>query len=188
MSKSTKVERNMSTPESREFWALPDHAQDLDSWPAWKLAGVNVHDDEPAPSPGTSRDRRERKTWCGNEMGSISRWRGYVGRYYGCGGWLGLVCPANAGDLITANGARERGTDMSLYAYQIGKRIRSARQAAGLKTCVLAARLGITDGMLSKWENGHNAPYMSNFLRLCRVLGMAPSELLPTLEELNDVR
>jgi len=37
-----KVYRNMSTPEARAFWAPSAWAKDIDSWPAWKRAGINV--------------------------------------------------------------------------------------------------------------------------------------------------
>lgn len=38
-----KVERNMSTPESRAFWkSAKKSAAEVASWPAWKRAGINV--------------------------------------------------------------------------------------------------------------------------------------------------
>jgi hypothetical protein len=36
------VYRNMSTPEARAFWEPSALAKDVDNWPAWKRAGINV--------------------------------------------------------------------------------------------------------------------------------------------------
>jgi hypothetical protein len=40
----TKVYRNLSTPESRAFWELSPRAKEVDSWPDWKKAGINVYE------------------------------------------------------------------------------------------------------------------------------------------------
>ena len=40
------VERNLSTPESRAFWAEPPHAKKLAALPDWMRAGVSVRDHE----------------------------------------------------------------------------------------------------------------------------------------------
>ncbi len=39
----SKVTRNMSTQASRDFWKLAEEtAEKVQSWPAWKRAGINV--------------------------------------------------------------------------------------------------------------------------------------------------
>jgi hypothetical protein len=38
-----KIVRNMSTPESREFWeGIERSSIEVRQWPAWKRAGINV--------------------------------------------------------------------------------------------------------------------------------------------------
>ena len=38
-----KIVRNMSTAESRNFWESAERgASEVQSWPAWKRAGINV--------------------------------------------------------------------------------------------------------------------------------------------------
>lgn len=38
-----KIVRNMSTDESRAFWQTAERAaQEIENWPAWKRAGINV--------------------------------------------------------------------------------------------------------------------------------------------------
>lgn len=39
-----KVSRDLSTPEGREFWKLSDRAKEVESWPAWKRAGINEYE------------------------------------------------------------------------------------------------------------------------------------------------
>ena len=39
----TKINRNLSTKESRDFWRHADaSAQEVQAWPDWKRAGINV--------------------------------------------------------------------------------------------------------------------------------------------------
>jgi hypothetical protein len=43
-----RVRRNLSTPESREFWKRADEAAaEVSGWPDWKRAGINVVDTLP---------------------------------------------------------------------------------------------------------------------------------------------
>ena len=38
-----KIVRNMSTEESRKFWEAAERtAAEVETWPAWKRAGINV--------------------------------------------------------------------------------------------------------------------------------------------------
>ena len=38
-----KIVRNLSTPESRAFWATAEEsAREVQTWPDWKRAGINV--------------------------------------------------------------------------------------------------------------------------------------------------
>lgn len=38
-----KIVPDLSTPESRQFWkAVENSAREVQSWPAWKRAGINV--------------------------------------------------------------------------------------------------------------------------------------------------
>ncbi len=59
----TKILRNMSTEASRAFWeTVESSAAEVEQWPAWKRAGINVaqvRDEaegalaEPRPAEGT---------------------------------------------------------------------------------------------------------------------------------------
>ncbi len=41
----TRIVRNLTTEESREFWATAEKvAAQVDEWPSWKKAGINVAD------------------------------------------------------------------------------------------------------------------------------------------------
>lgn len=45
-----KLTRNLSTPETREFWATAERASaEVATWPAWKRAGINVSDRREEP-------------------------------------------------------------------------------------------------------------------------------------------
>lgn len=47
-----KIVRNMSTGESKVFWETAQrHASELDGWPDWKRAGINVAQTRTAPRP-----------------------------------------------------------------------------------------------------------------------------------------
>jgi len=53
----TKIVRNMSTTESKNFWAkTQQEASALTEWPAWKRAGINVAEvrTEPRSIPATA--------------------------------------------------------------------------------------------------------------------------------------
>jgi transcriptional regulator with XRE-family HTH domain len=46
--------------------------------------------------------------------------------------------------------------------------VRSAREAAGLSQADLAARLGTTQPVVSRWERGHDEPRLSTLVRIAR--------------------
>ena len=47
-----KILRNMDTPESRAFWEAADRvACEVQQWPAWKRAGINVSQQRSVPRP-----------------------------------------------------------------------------------------------------------------------------------------
>ena len=59
-----------------------------------------------------------------------------------------------------------------------GKFIALCRKNKKMTQAELAARLGITDRAVSKWENGRSMPDCSIMLELCNILGISVNELL----------
>lgn len=57
-------------------------------------------------------------------------------------------------------------------------RIREARKQAGIKQVDLCARLGISQGALSGWENGKYEPGRAGWLSLSEVLGVSVDFLM----------
>lgn len=57
-------------------------------------------------------------------------------------------------------------------------RIREARKQAGIKQVDLCARLGISQGALSGWENGKYEPDCAGWLSLSEVLGVSVDYLI----------
>ena len=57
-------------------------------------------------------------------------------------------------------------------------RIREARRQAGIKQIDLCARLGISQGALSGWENGKYEPGRSGWLSLSEALGVSVDYLM----------
>lgn len=57
-------------------------------------------------------------------------------------------------------------------------RIREARKNAGIKQTDLCARLGISQGALSGYENGKFEPDCSVWLRLSRIFGVSVDYLM----------
>lgn len=62
----------------------------------------------------------------------------------------------------------------------IGKRMRKAREKAGLSQAKLAKRVNLTEDALRKKEKGENPFYLDEISRICEVL-RAPS-LFPFME------
>ncbi len=55
-----KILRNMSTAESRNFWETAERsAAEVETWPAWKRAGINVAPvrDEPRAEPPSNEQQ-----------------------------------------------------------------------------------------------------------------------------------
>lgn len=61
---------------------------------------------------------------------------------------------------------------------KIGKFIAECRKNANLTQMQLAAKLGITDKAISKWERGLAMPDSAIMLELCEILGISVNELL----------
>ena len=61
---------------------------------------------------------------------------------------------------------------------KIGRFIAACRKRANLTQLQLAAKLGITDKAISKWERGITMPDTSIMLELCDILGISVNELL----------
>ena len=61
---------------------------------------------------------------------------------------------------------------------QIGKYIAECRKKQGLLQKDIAARLGISEKTVSKWECGYGLPEVAYMEPLCRILGITVSELL----------
>ena len=55
---------------------------------------------------------------------------------------------------------------------QLGSYIKSRRLNIGLTHKQLAEKMNTTVTTISKWENNHVEPSLSNFIKLCEVLGM----------------
>lgn len=51
------IKRNLSTPKARAFWASAEaNAADVETWPAWKRAGINVASTRSEPRASLSED------------------------------------------------------------------------------------------------------------------------------------
>ena len=68
--------------------------------------------------------------------------------------------------------------EVSEVRYEIGKRIKFYRLESGLSQKELAAELNISSSRISNWEQGINRPDADILGKLCKALGVSPSELL----------
>lgn len=57
-------------------------------------------------------------------------------------------------------------------------KIKEARKQAGIKQTDLCARLGISQGALSGWENGKYEPGRNGWLKLSEILGVSIDYLM----------
>ena len=64
----------------------------------------------------------------------------------------------------------------------LGKRIVSHRKRLGLTQDALAERLGVTAQAVSKWENGTADPSTSNLLKLAKLYGISPEDLIRSIQ------
>lgn len=62
--------------------------------------------------------------------------------------------------------------------YDIGQRIRSLRESAGLSQKEFAQKLDISPGRLSNWELGINRPNADMIKTICKELGISANDLL----------
>jgi transcriptional regulator with XRE-family HTH domain len=69
-----------------------------------------------------------------------------------------------------------------IFARQVGRKIRHARQQAGLSKGELADRAGIHWTVLVSYEAGSGMPILETFVRIAYALGVSPCALLPGLE------
>ena len=61
---------------------------------------------------------------------------------------------------------------------QLGSYIKSRRLNLGLTHKQLAEKMDTTVTTISKWENNHVEPSLSNFIKLCKILGMNPFDFI----------
>ena len=59
----------------------------------------------------------------------------------------------------------------------LAENIKAARQLAGLTQQELADRIGVPRSKLTGWETRRYQPDVTNFMRLCRALGVSPESL-----------
>ena len=61
----------------------------------------------------------------------------------------------------------------------LGKRIKAARESAGLMQADLASKIGVKSaGVISNWETDKSKPDADKIVSLCNVLGLSCSYLL----------
>ncbi|MFZ0726756.1 MAG: TRAP transporter substrate-binding protein DctP [Desulfobacterales bacterium] len=70
---------------------------------------------------------------------------------------------------------------------RVGARVRELRRTAGITAVVLAERTGISQGQLSKIENGKAALSVKVLARLCRVLDRSVGYLFQSVDEMPRV-
>ena len=66
----------------------------------------------------------------------------------------------------------------------IGRKIKAAREGAGLTQEDLAERMEVSRQAVSKWEADLSRPSSENLLRLCKLLGLDWEELAGETEEI----
>lgn len=67
--------------------------------------------------------------------------------------------------------------------YAFGNKLFRLRKAAGLTQSELAAKVGVTNKAVSKWENGASKPTTTVVRKLAGVYGISVGELLTAREE-----
>lgn len=68
---------------------------------------------------------------------------------------------------------------VSRTARDIGRRLRTARNAAELTLAAVARKTGLSEGFLSKLERGQAAASVANLIQLTEVIGLGLHELFP---------
>ena len=64
-------------------------------------------------------------------------------------------------------------------AAEVGRRIRRARERAGVSQEALAVRVGCARPTVCRWERGRRLPALGALVRIAAELGVAPAALLP---------
>jgi transcriptional regulator with XRE-family HTH domain len=64
----------------------------------------------------------------------------------------------------------------------VGPRIRKARERRGLSVEELAARLGVSDDTLRRWESGHAPVRLSGLLTIAGALSVTVEALMPEVD------
>lgn len=74
------------------------------------------------------------------------------------------------------------GADVSEYAREFGKHVRSLRRARGVTQDVLAARSGLSPDTIRRIEHGSFSASIDTLRKLCFGLSIAPSTLFESFE------
>lgn len=61
---------------------------------------------------------------------------------------------------------------------KIGERLQARARELGLSDAEVARRLGLSQNRYSNYTNGLREPDFGTFIRICRILGMTPDEVL----------
>lgn len=67
--------------------------------------------------------------------------------------------------------------------YEIGKRIKTARESAGISAKDLAERIGVSPTRLSNWEQGVNRPMADHIAKIANELDVSTDLLLGITQE-----
>jgi transcriptional regulator with XRE-family HTH domain len=67
----------------------------------------------------------------------------------------------------------------------IGKAFKLLRKQKKMSAFTLGLQIGMSSDTVYDWENGHREIMMGNFLAICRVLGVLPSEVLKLVEAID---
>lgn len=70
-------------------------------------------------------------------------------------------------------------TKYSNDVYEVGGKIREAREAAGLTQEQLAERANISGNAISRYETGESEMRVGTFFKIADGLGIGPDELMP---------
>jgi len=78
-----------------------------------------------------------------------------------------------------------RGRPSTTPRSPFGERLAAARQRAGLSQAELGEKLGLSQRAIAHWERRDSSLYPEQIATLCRVLDVAPAELLGLEEQRN---
>ena len=79
---------------------------------------------------------------------------------------------------MPTKGQREEAAEEERLFIEIGKRIRDAREQAGLTGEQLADRLGIGQSSISRWENAHYRITLPTLVKIANALDVSLDELI----------